>query len=300
MSHPYDASTKYLVERRIADWLPLCGLTTTAELSVINADMSTVTAMADRVFQVHEVPPWLLHLELQSGRDLNLLVNLPSFSVLLNRQHHLLVRTVLVLLRKSADAPQLTGVIERGFSGELPYLTFRYHIVRVWQLPPTVFLNGGLGILPLAPLSAVAETELPAVIERMDLRLRSEATPEEAKNLWTAADVLMGLRYPPEVVAQLLQGVHGMKDSLTYQAIVEEGRLEGRLKGREEGMEEGRRDGIICTRMDDVLRLGRRRFGTPNKELEQQLREIHDADRLARIIDALLDASSWEELLATS
>jgi hypothetical protein len=38
MSHPYDASTKYLVETRLADWLRLCGRTTTAELQVIDAD----------------------------------------------------------------------------------------------------------------------------------------------------------------------------------------------------------------------------------------------------------------------
>jgi hypothetical protein len=38
MPHPYDASTKYLVQTRLADWLPLCGRTTTAELRVIDAD----------------------------------------------------------------------------------------------------------------------------------------------------------------------------------------------------------------------------------------------------------------------
>ncbi len=54
MSHPYDASTKYLIETRLADWLPLCGRTTTAELEIINADLSTVTAAADRVLLVRE------------------------------------------------------------------------------------------------------------------------------------------------------------------------------------------------------------------------------------------------------
>ncbi len=65
MPHPYGASTKYLVQARLADWLPLCGRTTTAELQVIDADLATVTAAADRVLRVCEDPPWLLHLELQ-------------------------------------------------------------------------------------------------------------------------------------------------------------------------------------------------------------------------------------------
>jgi len=283
MPHPYDASTKYLLQTRLADWLPLSGRTTTAELQVIDADLATVTAAADRVLKVCEEPPWLLHLELQASRDPDLLPNLPAYNILLERRHGALVRTVVVLLRKSADWPELTGTLERGFRGEQPYLVFRYEVVRVWQLSPDMFLSGGLGILPLAPLSAVAEAELPGVIRRMDQRIRAEATPDEAGTLWTAADVLMGLRYPRQLVVQLLQGVHGMKESVTYQAIVEEGEIKGMLRAR----------------LDDLLRLGRRRFGEPNADAEATLRGINDPERLSRMIDVLLDVSSWDELLAT-
>ncbi|MGO8750078.1 MAG: hypothetical protein ACLQNE_29380 [Thermoguttaceae bacterium] len=283
MPHPYDASTKYLVQTRLADWLPLCGRTTTAELQVIDADLATVTAAADRVLRVCEDPSWLLHVELQASRDSDLLPNLPAYNILLERRHGVLVRTVVVLLRKAADWPELTGTFQRGFRGEPPYLTFRYEVVRVWELPLETILSGGLGILPLAPLSAVAEAELPGVIRRMDERIRAEATPDEAGTLWTAADVLMGLRYPRQLVAQLLQGVHGMKESVTYQAIIEEGEVKGMLRARQ----------------DDLLQLGRRRFGPAVTEIETALRGIADRDRLARMIGALLDVSSWEELLAT-
>jgi len=80
MSHPYDASTKYLIETRLADWLPLCDRTTAAELEIIDADLSTVTAAADRVLLVREDAPWLLHLELVSSRDDDLLPNLPAYN----------------------------------------------------------------------------------------------------------------------------------------------------------------------------------------------------------------------------
>ena len=68
----------------------------------------------------------------------------------------------------------------------------------------------------------------------MDERIRAEATADEAGTLWTAADVLMGLRYSRQLVAQLLQGVHGMKESVTYQAILEEGVVKGEVKGKVE------------------------------------------------------------------
>ena len=255
---------------------------------MIDADLATVTAAADRVLRVCEDPPWLLHLELQASRDPDLLPNLPVYNVLLERQHSALVRTVLVLLRKSADWPGLTGTVQRGFRGEPPYLVFRYEVVRVWQLSPETFLSGGLGILPLAPLSAVVETELPGVIRRMDDRIRTEAAPGEAGALWTAADVLMGLRYPRQLVTELLQGVHGMRihgieESVTYQAIVEEGEIKGMLRARQ----------------DDILRLGRRRFGAPTPDTEMALRGVADPERLARLLDALQDVSNWNELLAT-
>ena len=278
-SHRYDASTKYLVQTRLADWLPLCGLTTTAPIQIIDSDLATVTAAADRVLRICEDPPWLAHIELQSSRDPDLISNLPVYNVVLDRAHGVRVRTFVVLLRRSADSPELTGVVQRAFPGEPPYLTFRYGVVRVWQLPPETFLAGGLGILPLAPLSAVNESELPNVINRMNDRISVEATPDEAGTLWTATDVLMGLRYPRTMITELLRGVHGMKDSVTYQAIVEEG--------------------VVKAKQEDLLQLGRRRFGSLSEATEKALCSITDPDRLAHMIDVLLDVSSWDELLAT-
>ena len=71
-----------------------------------------------------------------------------------------------------------------------------------------------------------------------------------------------------------------MRESVTYQAIVEEGKVEDR--------------------QDVLLQLGRKRFGIPNPASVMTLRRITDRDRLARLTDALLDVSSWQELLATN
>ncbi len=57
--------------------------------------------------------------------------------------------------------------------------------------------------------------------------------------------------------------------------------------------------GSYQPRQEDLLQLGRRRFGMPDPASEMALRGITDPDRLARLVDALLDVSSWEEWLAT-
>lgn len=278
MSLPCDASTKYLVHTRLADWLPLVGLAARGQVEIIDSDLATVTAAADRVLRIDDAPPWLLHLELQSSRDPDLVAKLHLYNALLERRHGPPIRTVVVLLRRSADAPELNGALQREFPGEPPYLVFRYHMVRVWQLPVERFLGGGLGVVPLAPLSAVVGADLPGVITRMEERFH-EATPEEAGILWTASVVLMGLRYPRTLVAQLLRGVHSMKESDTYQAIVEEGKVEAR--------------------QDVLLQLGRKRFGPASEQVERTVRAITDLDRLEQLSDWLLEATSWQELLST-
>jgi hypothetical protein len=48
-----------------------------------------------------------------------------------------------------------------------------------------------------------------------------------------------------------------------------------------------------------LLQLGRKKFGVLDPSSEMALRGITDPDRLTRLIDALLDVSSWKELLAT-
>lgn len=280
MSHPYDASTKYLVEVRLADWQPLSGRPTTARVAVIDADLSTVTAAADRVLRIEETPPWLMHLELQSSRDPDVPVNLHVYNALLERRHGLRVQTVVVLLRPSADAPELTGEWQRGFPGEPPYLVFRYRVVRVWELPPATLLQSG-GLIPLAPLGSVTEAELPALIQQMDQRIHQEArTQEEVGTLWTAADILMGLRWPREVVEQLLQGVHEMEESVTYQAIVEKGEVKALHNG--------------------ILKLGRKKFGPVDEATERALCSITDLERLNELLERVLDVSSWQELLVSA
>lgn len=152
MARPFDASLKDLVEQYPADWLRLVGQPTTAPIEVIDADLSTVTAATDKVIRVAEAEPWLLHLELQAGPDSGLPERLLLYNTLLRNRHRVRFRSVLVLLRRSADLRNLTGELQDQFPGEPPYLVFRYQCVRLWQIPVEAILEGGPGTLPLAPL----------------------------------------------------------------------------------------------------------------------------------------------------
>ena len=204
---------------------------------------------------------------------------------LLEDRHELRVRSGVVLLRPEADSPQLTGVYERGFPGEEAYLIFRYQVVRVWQLPPEPLLTGGLALLPLAPISAVTEEQLPGIIERMGRRLSSRRGRRQGQVVWAAAYILLGLRYSPALAAQLFRGVVSMKESSTYQAILEEGRAEGMAQG---AVAEARK----------LLRLfGDRTLGPPDARIATLLERIDDLARLEELCDRLPTVGNWHELL---
>jgi predicted transposase YdaD len=274
---PFDAATKHLIEAQPGDWMEYVGLARAA-VDVVDADLSTITADADKVLRVRADLPWLVHLELQSSYERDLGERTLQYSVLLRRRHGLSVRSIVVLLRPEADGPQMTGAVQHSTPDGDCYLQFQYRIVRAWQKPVEDVLAGGLGALPMAPLASVTPELLPGVIRRMEERIQREASPNEAGLLWTATYVLMGLRYSRAVAAVLLQGVRAMKESVTYQAIVEEGRIaEGQAM---------------------LLRIGNQRFGAPSPETRAALEGITSIERLETLADRLLHVESWDELLA--
>lgn len=76
-----------------------------------------------------------------------------------------------------------------------------------------------------------------------------------------------------------------MKESATYQAILEEGRAEGEAKG-------------MLAEAKKVLRLlGESRFGPLDAQGATTLESIKDVPRLEELIVKLPHVGSWQELL---
>jgi len=192
------------------------------------------------------------------------------------------VRSVVILLRPKADAADLTGKLAYVCGGKR--VEFEYDVVRMWNEPVEPFLNGGLGLLPLAPLCRMpADKPLPEalrqVVREIDRRLLQESDHAQAVRLMTAAFILTGLRVPKEDLASIYDGVRIMHESTAYDAILEEGELRA-----------GHRL---------LLRQGRKRFGPADPATEAALTSIKDLERLERMAEAVLTVNSWQELLST-
>ncbi len=64
----------------------------------------------------------------------------------------------------------------------------------------------------------------------------------------------------------------------------------------EEALAESRAEGGTRAAQDADLRVAKRRFGPLPKAFEARIRETHDLDRLYRILDRILEASSIDEV----
>lgn len=281
-SKPYDPTLKALVEIDPKSW-PVLLARPSGPTEVIDADIATVSGAADKVLRVSANLAYLLHLEFVSGHDAPTLPRkLHVRNALLEDRHDLPVRSGVVVLRPEADSPQLTGVYQRGFPDEEFYLAFRYQVVRVWQLPPEPLLTGGLALLSLAPISAVTEAELPGIIQRMEQRLSQRRARKQAPLVWASAFILLGLRYSPGLAAQLFRGVVSMKESSTYQAILEEGQAQGAIV-------EARK--LLRLRGEEV-------FGPANARITAAIEQLNDLTQLEELFKRVSSVGNWQELFA--
>ena len=323
MSKPFDTTMRELFELEPAAWLEFLGIPVPdpSLVKVVDSNVSTVTAEADKVVRVGGKEPLIVHAEFLSGRNLEQPEQSHWYNTILERRHKVPVWTVIVLIRPAADGPELDGTLEKSFPGRGKKLWFKYDVVRVWLEPPEKLLTGGLPILPLAPVSNVAPERLPEVLTAVAERLKQEAPVELRKILWASTMILMGARYPREQVEEMIRGVatmvlgiRGIEDSWVYQDILAEGFAKGEAKGlavgeakglavgEAKGLAVGEAKGLAVGEArgiaETLLRIGRKTLGTPDERVSAAIMAMTDRERLNQLIDRVADVATWDELLA--
>ncbi len=286
MSKRYDSVVKDLLERDPGGWVRLAFGPVVGRATLVDSDISTVSGAADKVVFLKRKDPVVIHFEAFASWDPTLLVRAVNYNAAHHRRHRVPVHTVLVVLRPKADHRLLTGVYESISPINGKRLRLEYDVLRIWTLDLETVLRGPLATLPLASITDAAAERLPQVLAEMDARLHAEATPEERKDLLTDAYVLTGLRQPPGKALQLFRGIPGMKESSTYQAILEEGR------------QKGHQAGVVEEAARSLLIVGVHRFGEPDAAARRRIESERSVARVEMWLDNLLLVESWAELLA--
>jgi hypothetical protein len=251
----------------------------------LNVDLSTLSAATDVALGFGDPIQEIADINFQSGPDADVAARLYLYNAAFHLKYRVPVRSILVLLRPKAQTP--------GLNGRLTYVSgrkrvnFPYEVVRLWKQPVEPFLQGGLGLLPLAPLCKMPEgkplTEaLREIVREIDRRLAVSADHARAVRLMTAAFILTGLRVQKEQVASIYEGVKIMHESVAWDQIEEEGFVKGELAV--------------------LVKLARKRFGEPSRETLAALSAIQDRERVERMVERMTDRKvkvrSWEALFA--
>jgi hypothetical protein len=178
MSKPFDATLKDLICSYPADWLTQLGVPITETPEVLSAELSTVTAAADTLIRLGNL---VVHIDVESGPDDSLARRMLLYNVLAHQHTGLSVRSVAVLLRSNALRANLSDRVE--YEG----LSFRFDIVKMWELPSEELLRGGFGLLPLTvigkpPVGMTRQQALPGHVESIVDRVERNLSPEAKKH----------------------------------------------------------------------------------------------------------------------
>ncbi len=281
----YDATGKDLFEIEPAGFVSVLGQDRPQDrVQIIDADLSsTVTTATDKLIRIDDEKPWLVMAELHSYWSGNLPYDLVKRWGLVVHRHRLPTSVAVMLLRPSADAPAMTGLFPQANPLGAPW-DFPFHVVRLWEVPVDRFLNGPLGLLPLAPLSKFDPADAARVKKVIEQRIKAEASDSLGLTLRTALVNLLALRYDECEIAFWSDLMATLDISHTPLANMfrKEGRVEGRIEGQ-----------IVM-----FLEMGEDKLGEPADAVRATIQAITDEARIRQLRRRLPVVNSWDELLA--
>jgi predicted transposase YdaD len=133
----------------------------------------------------------------------------------------------------------------------------------------------------LLPFATLARSDSPTqLLEQVAARVARIKETQQRQNLAACVDVLAGLRFEPNLIRRLFPK-EIMRESLTYQEILQEGRQEGRQEGE----------------VALLIRQLTRRFGELDLAVQEQIRSL-SIPELEELGEAMLDFQELTNLTA--
>ncbi|MEN9217008.1 MAG: DUF4351 domain-containing protein [Gloeomargarita sp. HHBFW_bins_162] len=162
-------------------------------------------------------------------------------------------------------------------------------------MEPDVLL-GRVGTLPLAVLAGRGKKEI--LLQTVAQRIDALDSRTERAEITAATYVLSGLALSDNVIKRILRS-EMMRESVTFQAILEEGEQKGRQQGlqlgRQQGLQLGRYEGELQGKRRTILRLLNHKFGTIAPDIWAQVEQL-SALQLEDLAEAILDMQSLTDL----
>ncbi len=269
----YDNTCKYLAENFPEDlsrWL-LGVPISLVQMQPTELSVEPIRADSMILLTNHNL---ILHVEFQTVPDREMGFRMLDYRVRGHRKFpgKQMRQIVIYLTPTTSDLVNLTTF-------ELESTRHEFEVIRLWEQPSSIFLES-VGLYPFASL---AQTDQPELVLR-EVAARIEEIPERKlqADISAMSYILAGLVLDRNRVGQIIRR-DIMRESVTYQEILEEGEIKGKTQGR---IEEAK---------SLTIRLLTRKLGNVSPTLLAKI-EALPLERLELLGEDLLDFTSIADL----
>lgn len=278
-----DSPLKRLVSQfstEFAAWLLRADVRQTRSL---DTDLPGASVTADQVFHVTLTSGQglLLHIEFQGRRSHQPMSwRMLDYMARLAATHRSAMYSVVIYVGRGAGANDSgTHQIEGVFG--LPALSWRYGVIRLWQMSAQdILAQDSPGLLALVGQTRIEQPEV--VFPEVLRRLRRVPEAERRSRLLTDMLALIEDEEIVEMVERLLERDDLLMDTPYLRRV----------------REEGREEGALTTRRQDILRVLTLRFGPQDNRLVAVLEQISDGTRLEALFTAAIQSAALDAFRA--
>jgi predicted transposase YdaD len=276
----YDNTCKYLAETYPADFVQWLLSVETNDIRVLKTELSVEPIRADSLTFL-EITGKILHLEFQTQAASNppLPFRMLDYYTRLKRQYGYQIEQVIIFLQETTSEL----VFQNRF--EDTNTLHSYRVIRLWEQDPAPFLANP-ALLPFATLTRTGSPA--ALLEQVAQQVARIEDISERRNILSCADILAGLRFEKDLIRQLFRE-DIMKESVTYQAILQE--------GVQQGLKQGVQQGLKQEAFSIILRQLSRRLGAVEPQMQERIQRL-SIPQLEELGEALLDFSEATDLVA--
>jgi len=276
MQSSFDSTFKVLVDHSPGDWARYLFASTVALAAPIDTTLHETKEVVDRLLRVeHSGCEFIIHVEFHAGHSGNAIPSrLFHYNAAVMKRYALTALSCVLILRKEADSPSISGGFVRSIEPFGDIHSFRYHPIRLWKEALDKFLISGSSLAVAGVLADFGERTLEEAGAAILRCIEAGGDPEVCDRLLNHAIALAGMRFNRSQAETIFGRKLSVleKYSTTVQYFIRRG--EARL----------------------LLESAKQIFGTPTPQIIEKVDDATSAELVAWN-KRLRTAQSWSELI---
>ena len=197
MENSYDATFKILVDHSPRDWARYLSSASVEIAAPVDTTLHETKEVVDRLLRVEHLRcEFILHVEFDAGHSGNAIPSrLFHYNAAVMKRYAMTTLSCVLILRKEADSPSISGGFVRSIEPFGDIHSFRYHPIRLWKDPLDKFLIPGSSLAVAGVLSNFGERSLEEAGAEILRCIQAGRDPEVCDRLLNHAIALAGMRF---------------------------------------------------------------------------------------------------------